>query len=194
MDGDMLGCGLRWGEPLASPAGRGEADPPPLPPLAPRFSHSPRKTHVPESPLQPGRRGGLLAGWGLPHCLCSLQTLPSPLTFLCGSSRACQKNALDGARERAGRACVCVCALVCACVATDFIKAKLSPSCRGAAAFNFLARLLREAGVAFARSCPGSEGLSIPTTAAGPAWGLCPPSLPAARGSRWMGGRALAGC
>lgn len=61
----------------------------------------------------------VLAGWGLPHCLCSLQTHPSPLIFLCGSSRACQKNALDGARQRAGR----VCALLCACLAAAFIKA-----------------------------------------------------------------------
>lgn len=93
------------------------------PPHAPQLSHSPRSTRVLESPLQPGRGVCvLLAGWGLPHRLCSLQTHPSPLIFLCGSSRACQKNALDGARERAGRV-VRVCALVCACVATDFIKA-----------------------------------------------------------------------
>lgn len=107
-------CALRWG---GGDAGRGAL------PLAPQFSHSPRSSRVLESPLQPGRGVCvLLAGWGLPPCLCSLQTHPSPLIFLCGSSHACQKNALDGARERAGRV-VRVCALVCACVATDFIKA-----------------------------------------------------------------------
>lgn len=54
-------CGLRWGEPLASPAGRGESEPP-LPPLAPQFSHSPKNTPVLERPLQPGWGGFLQAG------------------------------------------------------------------------------------------------------------------------------------
>lgn len=181
-------CGLRWG---GGDAGRG------APPLLPSLATHLRSTGVLESPLQPGLGGvcAVLAGWGLPHCLCSLQTHPSPLIFLCGSSRACQKNALDGARERAGRA-VRVCARSCAPVLplTSLKRAVPELQRRGSLQF-FVARLLREAAVALrARSCPGSEGPGIPRPAAGARPGARPPPPPAAPESRQMGGRAPAGC
>lgn len=168
------------------------------PSLAPQFSHSP-KEHRRAGKPSAARTGegvcAVLAGWGLPHCLCSLQTHPSPLIFLCGSSRACQKNALDGARERAGRA-VRVCARSCAPVLplTSLKRAVPELQRRGSLQF-FVARLLREAAVALrARSCPGSEGPGIPRPAAGARPGARPPPPPAAPESRQMGGRAPAGC
>lgn len=169
--------------PALQAGGRQSPLPPPplcplLPPPPPQFSHSPRNTHVLESPRQPGlggacvcvgsflqagslQGGGFLQGGGLPHCLCSLQTLPSPLTFLCGSSRACQKNALDGARERAGRACVC--ARLCAPVLPlTSLKQAVPELQRRRQPLISWPRLLREAGVAFESSCPGSQRAEHP--------------------------------
>lgn len=89
------------------------------PPFAPQFSHSPKEHRC------VGKPSAARAGSGGGGCVSAsgrvgappLPLFPSdpPLAsdfFLCGSSRACQKNALAGARERAGRAARCVRACV----------------------------------------------------------------------------------
>lgn len=183
-------CGLRWG---GGEAARG------APPFLPNLAAHLRSTGVLESPLQPGPGGGSVRASGRVGAP-PLPLFPSdpPLAsdfFLCGSSRACQKNALDGARERAGRA-VRVCARSCAPVLplTSLKRAVPELQRRGSLQFFFCGPAPAGSRRRPARSLlPRQPRAGHPSPHRRcPPGGLGPP--PAAPESRQMGGRAPAGC
>lgn len=129
---------------------------------------------MPKTPLRAGsapRRGGL------PRRLCSLQTLPSPPSSLCSKQLvACQKNALDGASERAGRACACVRARPCVLQPTSLKAASPELQRRGSLGFRGpVPAESRRPSLGGSGACRGAGGLpgGLPKMeAAGGSWPL----------------------
>lgn len=101
-----------------------------------------------------------MRGGGLSHRLCSLQTLPSPLPSLCSKQLvACQKNALDGASERAGRACACVRARPCVLQPTSLKTASPELQRRGSLGFRGpVPAESRRPSLSGSQACSGARG------------------------------------